>query len=118
MVNNKTRGVTEGSLQLRSKVRCRSGTRGEGFRADEEPCAFVRLCVCVGCVCYLQLTWCTPECVRKAVGERRRDFTRLFEQEGKKLMKNRVQIKKAAICAAVRVQTPGSDSFKGLMTRE
>lgn len=85
MVNNKTRGVTEGSLQLRSKVRCQSGTRGEGFRADEEPCAFV--CVCGG-VCYLQLTWCTPECVRKAVGERRRDFTRLFEQEGKKLMKN------------------------------
>lgn len=59
------------------------GTRGEGFGVDARI-----VCVCV-CVCYLQPTWCTPECVREAVGERRRDFTRLFEQEGeKKLMKN------------------------------
>lgn len=47
----------------------------------------MRVCVCM---CYLQPVWCTPECVRKAVGERRRDFTGLFEQEGEeKLTKNR-----------------------------
>lgn len=33
-------------------------------------------------VFYLQLTWCTPACVRKAVGERRRkDFTGLLAQK-------------------------------------
>ena len=62
-----TGGVTE-----ESRERPAPGQDEEGFGG---PCVSV---------CYLQPTWCTPECVRKAVGKRKRDFTCLFEQKGKK----------------------------------